>query len=133
MVEDSIKNSQNFTKLPSDNLSAFVNSTEPTKVRSLLTEIVSLSDYALTIYSCLLGLTIVITVSRSLGFFRYCMRASTNLHNEMFNKIVFSPMWFFNNNPSGRILNRFSKDIGHVDETLPITMIDTMQVSLYFS
>lgn len=102
----------------------------PGIIRSLFMELVNLNDYALTIYSCLLVGTIVITVSRSLGFFRFCMSASTNLHNRMFNKIVFSPMLFFNTNPSGRILNRFSKDIGNVDEILPITMIDTVQVCI---
>lgn len=31
----------------------------------------------------------------------------------------------------GRILNRFAKDIGIVDETLPSTLFDTMDVRLY--
>lgn len=112
-----------------ENITA-VNSTNIDKsIKSLFIDVVSANDHALAIYSGLLGLTIILTVSRSLGFFRYCMTASTNLHNGMFNKIVFSPMSFFNNNPSGRILNRFSKDIGNIDETLPLTMIDTIQVS----
>ena len=29
---------------------------------------------------------------------------------------------------AGRILNRFSKDMGLVDETLPMTMFDVLQV-----
>lgn len=37
-------------------------------------------------------------------------------------------MAFFHNNPSGRILNRFSKDVGAMDELLPITLIEAMQV-----
>lgn len=40
-------------------------------------------------------------------------------------------MRFFNVNPSGRILNRFSKDIGAVDETLPSTITDFVQVKYY--
>lgn len=132
ILENELENSEKLSVPKTDNFTSSLNWTETpapqTKFKSLLTEIVSLHDYALPIYSCLLGVTIVITVSRSLGFFKYCMVASTKLHNGMFNKIVLSPMFFFNNNPSGRILNRFSKDIGNVDEMLPITMIDTVQV-----
>ncbi|KAJ8929216.1 hypothetical protein NQ314_018095 [Rhamnusium bicolor] len=85
---------------------------------------------AIIIYSCLVLTTMTLTITRSLSFFRFCMTASTRLHNLMFNKIVYATMWFFNTNPPGRVLNRFSKDIGAVDETLPITMIDTVQVGL---
>lgn len=37
-------------------------------------------------------------------------------------------MLFFELNPSGRILNRFSKDIGSIDELLPKCMLDTAQI-----
>lgn len=39
-------------------------------------------------------------------------------------------MRFFNTNTSGRILNRFSKDLGQVDELLPIALIDVLQIGL---
>lgn len=39
-------------------------------------------------------------------------------------------MRFFNTNTSGRILNRFSKDMGAIDELLPIAMIDCLQIGL---
>jgi len=39
-------------------------------------------------------------------------------------------MYFFNTNPSGRILNRFSKDMGQVDEILPAVMMDVIQIFL---
>ncbi|KAJ8918453.1 hypothetical protein NQ315_008150 [Exocentrus adspersus] len=85
---------------------------------------------SLVIYSCLACSTMVLTVLRSISYFRFSMTASTRLHNSMFNKTIFAPMRFFNTNPIGRILNRFSKDIGAVDETLPITFIDTIQIGL---
>ena len=56
------------------------------------------------------------------------MKASKNLHNQMFNGISYAHMYFFNTNPSGRILNRFSKDMGQIDEILPAVMIDVIQV-----
>ncbi|KAG5894559.1 hypothetical protein JTB14_021541 [Gonioctena quinquepunctata] len=88
------------------------------------------TDTLLVIYSCLLLLTVFTAASSHIAFFRHCMRASIRLHNAMFGKIVYSSMRFFNTNPSGRILNRFSKDIGAVDENLPLTFVDTVGVGL---
>ncbi|XP_060872658.1 probable multidrug resistance-associated protein lethal(2)03659 isoform X2 [Metopolophium dirhodum] len=59
-----------------------------------------------------------------------CTTASSNLHNQMFNSITRATMNFLNKNPSGRILNRFSKDIGVIDETLPPIFIDVVQIGL---
>lgn len=39
-------------------------------------------------------------------------------------------MRFFDLNPSGRILNRFSKDMGAVDELMPRIMLDGIQIIL---
>ena len=52
-------------------------------------------------------------------FYYITLRASRLLHNRMLTRIMYCPMDFFNTNPSGRILNRFSKDIGFLDEQLP--------------
>lgn len=81
------------------------------------------------LYSAFVFLLIAGTLIRSIVYFSFCMKASTHLHNNMFSKIVHAFMFFFNNNPSGRILNRFSKDMGAVDETLPVTLSDISQVS----
>lgn len=39
-------------------------------------------------------------------------------------------MRFFNTNSSGRVLNRFSKDMGAIDEILPSALIDCVQIGL---
>ena len=47
------------------------------------------------------------------------IRFSRFIHKEMFSKIIRAPInLFFDRVPSGRILNRFSKDLGAVDEHL---------------
>lgn len=48
----------------------------------------------------------------------------------MYEGVTRATMYFFNTNPSGRILNRFSKDMGQVDEILPSVMIDVIQIFL---
>lgn len=82
------------------------------------------------IYSGITVLTIIVTLVRSSAFFDMCMRASRNLHDRMFSSISRATMRFFNTNTSGRILNRFSKDVGSVDELLPIALIDCLQIGL---
>ncbi|XP_062142485.1 probable multidrug resistance-associated protein lethal(2)03659 [Drosophila sulfurigaster albostrigata] len=74
--------------------------------------------------------TIALTLARSFLFFNLAMKASTKLHNSMFRGISRAAMYFFNTNPSGRILNRFSKDMGQVDEILPAVMMDVIQIFL---
>lgn len=82
------------------------------------------------VYTGLIVSTIVFTLIRSLTFFTTCMRASTKLHDRMFRSISRATMRFFNTNPSGRVLNRFSKDMGAIDEVLPLALIDSLQIGL---
>lgn len=87
-------------------------------------------EYYMYIYTLLIIASIIFTTGRSLLFFKIAMNASIGLHNKMFSCILQAPMRFFDTNPSGRILNRFSKDMGAVDELLPKAMLDAIQVFL---
>ena len=68
-------------------------------------------------------------VHRTFAFFQMCLKASINLHDKLFRGIVRSTMFFYNHNPSGRILNRFSRDIHSIDTAVPASMMDCLSVS----
>eukprot|EP00043_Microstomoeca_roanoka_P016335 m.166363 g.166363 ORF g.166363 m.166363 type:complete len:1602 (+) comp16436_c27_seq1:218-5023(+) len=50
------------------------------------------------------------------------IRASRIYHTNMLDRVLRSPMSFFDTTPMGRILNRFSKDIYVIDETIPSSL-----------
>ncbi|XP_037922724.1 probable multidrug resistance-associated protein lethal(2)03659 isoform X3 [Hermetia illucens] len=89
----------------------------------------SLND-GLLIYLLLILGVVAMTIYRGYLFFITCMRSSKNLHNKMFGSILRAGMRFFDTNPSGRILNRFSRDMGSIDEFLPRVMMDFIQITL---
>ncbi|KAL9955986.1 hypothetical protein ACROYT_G037397 [Oculina patagonica] len=49
----------------------------------------------------------------------------------MVTAILKAPVLFFDSNPIGRVLNRFSKDIGCMDEVLPKTFLFAVQLVLF--
>ncbi|KPI93322.1 putative multidrug resistance-associated protein lethal(2)03659 [Papilio xuthus] len=82
----------------------------------------------LIIHGCLVLVTILITNFRAIPFVQLCMNASKWLHDTMFSTMLRGIMRFFDTSSSGRILNRFTKDIGAVDEILPRTLLDVLQI-----
>ncbi|XP_037804292.1 canalicular multispecific organic anion transporter 1-like isoform X2 [Penaeus monodon] len=48
-----------------------------------------------------------------------CLRSSRVLHQRLLDSVLRLPMSFFDTNPSGRIINRFSKEVSVLDNTLP--------------
>ncbi|KAM7407376.1 hypothetical protein PAMA_003212 [Pampus argenteus] len=87
-------------------------------------------DLYLGVYAGLTTTSVVFGFLRSLVFFNVLVRSAQILHNRMFNAILRTPVRFFDVNSIGRILNRFSKDIGYLDSLLPWTFVDFIQVFL---
>ncbi|XP_022123996.1 ATP-binding cassette sub-family C member 4 isoform X1 [Pieris rapae] len=84
----------------------------------------------LYIYTALIICCIFFITARAFMFFKVCMTSSRNLHNDMFHSMLRGVMRFFDTNSSGRILNRFSKDIGALDELLPRFLLECIQIYL---
>lgn len=82
------------------------------------------------IYTCLTVFGTLCFLGHSFTFYQMCLRISVNLHDMMFRAISRAKMLFFNVNPSGRILNRFSRNVDSVDSELPYTMNNVFDVSL---
>lgn len=87
-------------------------------------------NVSIYIYSGLIIGTIVVSIIRSFAFFKVAMTASKTLHSKMFAALLEAPMRFFDTNPSGRVLNRFSKDTGTIDEVLPRILLEAIQILL---
>lgn len=87
----------------------------------------------LLIYSGAMGVMLCLSLNRSFSFFYLCLRASIRLHDQLFRGITRATMFFFNTNPSGRILNRFSRDIGCIDIFLPSAMMDCILFFVEFT
>ncbi|KAL3867282.1 hypothetical protein ACJMK2_044496 [Sinanodonta woodiana] len=88
-----------------------------------------LPDYYMTLHTVLstsyVGLMFIFTAL----FYKFTNLASRTLHDKMFWIVLGAKSQFFYSNPVGRILNRFSRDIGFVDEMLPRIFLFVVQLS----
>lgn len=81
-------------------------------------EISKQREHKLMIYSIVVGLAVILGMIRSVFFFVDCIKTANKYHKNMLKHVMLAPMNFFNVNPIGRIINRFSKDISSVDDYL---------------
>ncbi|XP_070538811.1 ATP-binding cassette sub-family C member 4-like [Ptychodera flava] len=84
----------------------------------------------LFLYTSLVAASLLFGLIRSISLFLGAVNASRNLHSQMFDAIMHTYISFFDSNATGRILNRFSKDVGIMDDLLPFSLVDFMQHSL---
>ncbi|ODN02105.1 Multidrug resistance-associated protein 4 [Orchesella cincta] len=81
------------------------------------------------IYSGLVGTLFIVSLIRTAAFLNMCLNSSVTLHKRLFQGVLRAKMRFFELNPAGRILNRFAKDIGTIDDMAPI-LFDTFEIAL---
>jgi ATP-binding cassette subfamily C (CFTR/MRP) protein 4 len=74
--------------------------------------------------------TLIVALVRAFYIFYIILSGATYFHNRMLKGILYTSLRFFESNPSGRILNRASKDQQVLDESLPLAVIDTIQMVL---
>lgn len=80
------------------------------------------------VYALLIVVAVVLYTYQTIAFFRFCLNAALSLHEQMIRAVTRATMQFFHMNSSGRILNRFTKDVGNVDTALPVVINDCATV-----
>ncbi|CAM9122833.1 unnamed protein product, partial [Ectocarpus sp. 4 AP-2014] len=81
------------------------------------------SQYVIVL-ALLSAAAVVVSLFRAVLTFFSLVKASHRLHNRMLERVVRAPVLFFDSNPVGRILNRFTKDVHFMDDLLPMTLYD---------
>eukprot|EP00180_Rhodochaete_pulchella_P002245 Plantae.Rhodophyta-Rhodochaete_pulchella.ctg33817.p1 GENE.Plantae.Rhodophyta-Rhodochaete_pulchella.ctg33817~~Plantae.Rhodophyta-Rhodochaete_pulchella.ctg33817.p1 ORF type:complete len:1034 (+),score=165.34 Plantae.Rhodophyta-Rhodochaete_pulchella.ctg33817:132-3104(+) len=72
--------------------------------------------------------TFLFVMMRTVLFVILFRHAARVLHDRLLDSVLRAKQEFFDTNPAGRILNRFSKDMDQMDDLLPITAVDFCQV-----
>lgn len=82
------------------------------------------------LYTGLIVIVLYLVFQRALALFYFCLKAARRIHEKLFNGVTRAQMYFFNTNSSGRIINRFSKDINDIDYYLPTVLYDSILVCI---
>ena len=85
-----------------------------------------LSKYPI-IFAILITAFIILTGLRSLYVYQITLKSTTKLHDAITKRVLRANILFFDSNPIGRIVTRFSKDVITFDLIVPILMIITIQ------
>eukprot|EP00053_Salpingoeca_punica_P008395 m.75471 g.75471 ORF g.75471 m.75471 type:complete len:1454 (-) comp14582_c0_seq1:396-4757(-) len=86
-------------------------------------------DKNVIVYAVLVGIFIFFAFARTFQYTRNSLLISRNLHARQLRAVLASPVRFFDTNPTGRILNRFAADLSQIDEALPWTLLDCLQLA----
>ncbi|KAF5294164.1 hypothetical protein FQR65_LT10875 [Abscondita terminalis] len=87
-------------------------------------------DRVMKSYSFVVLAAAILTFLCSFTFFIFSSKASTNIHNTVLDKILKGAMTFFDSNLSGNVLNRFSRDLDIIDDHMPGTILNCLNVIL---
>ncbi|XP_070538468.1 ATP-binding cassette sub-family C member 5-like [Ptychodera flava] len=94
------------------------NSTEEAYINTYEPEDTEMTSY-IYVFLGILAAVITFTILRCFAHVTATLNASSKIHDQLLKKVFQSPMNFFDTTPSGRIINRFSKDQDEVDVWLP--------------
>lgn len=68
----------------------------------------------------------ILTFARTFYTAQRGVRAAAGIHNKLLKGVLKAPMSFFEQTPTGRILNRFGKDTEAIDQYIPNTLLDAL-------
>jgi len=79
-------------------------------------------DFYTYVYAILGTATILLIFARTMATAKALADAAGSMHHSLVCSVLRAPMSFFDTTPTGRILNRFSKDMDQVDSQLQVLM-----------
>lgn len=84
-------------------------------------------------YMCIIYLIIIILLltasfTRNMLFFNSGFNASEKIHKQLLHSVLYAPMKFYEMNSIGSILARFSTDLNTLDDQIPQTAIDVIEI-----
>ncbi|XP_050731824.1 ATP-binding cassette sub-family C member 10-like [Eriocheir sinensis] len=80
------------------------------------------TDFYLTVYGVLAAANTLFTLMRAFLFAYGGVTAARTLHKRLLDSVLYAKITFFDNNPLGRTLNRFSSDLYSLDDSLPFQL-----------
>ena len=86
---------------------------------------------SLAVMACLTVFLLMSSSLKNIFYGKVLLGSSQRLHNKMLDRIIKSPVSFFDTNPLGRVLNRFANDVGVLDRFLPITALEVVDYGFY--
>lgn len=81
------------------------------------------------IYVILIATVLYLVFQRAIALYLFCLKASRQIHEKLLHCVMRARMHFFHTNLSGRIINRFAKDLYDVDYYLALVLYDLALVS----
>ncbi|XP_030233896.1 ATP-binding cassette sub-family C member 11 isoform X2 [Gadus morhua] len=82
------------------------------------------------VYGIITLVIVIVSIIKTYFFAKVSLCASSVFHMRMLEKVIASPMSFFDTTPIGRMLNRFSKDMDEVDFWIPFEVNYFVNTSL---
>uniref|UniRef100_A0A1D1XUS0 ABC-type xenobiotic transporter n=1 Tax=Anthurium amnicola TaxID=1678845 RepID=A0A1D1XUS0_9ARAE len=84
------------------------------------------TNYSIRFYVVILSIfcaaNSLLTLIRAFSFSYGGLQAAIHVHSMLLKKLIDAPVHFFDQNPSGRILNRMSSDLYTIDDSLPFIL-----------
>uniref|UniRef100_A0A8C1MW49 Cystic fibrosis transmembrane conductance regulator n=1 Tax=Cyprinus carpio TaxID=7962 RepID=A0A8C1MW49_CYPCA len=111
------------------NMTKYSNMSSPGKNYAIIVTQTS-SYYILYIYVATSESLLAMGFFRGLPFVHTMITISKKLHQKMLHAVLSAPMSVLNTMKTGRIMNRFTKDMATIDDMLPLLMFDFVQLTV---
>uniref|UniRef100_A0A8C1FVX5 Cystic fibrosis transmembrane conductance regulator n=1 Tax=Cyprinus carpio TaxID=7962 RepID=A0A8C1FVX5_CYPCA len=127
LITDELWNEEHQRVEP--NMTKYSNMSSPGKKNAIIVTPTG-SYYILYIYVATSESLLAMGFFRGLPFVHTMITISKKLHQKMLHAVLSAPMSVLNTMKTGRIMNRFTKDMATIDDMLPLLMFDFVQLTV---